>query len=747
MARRILIVEGEKDADRAWALDCPATTNAGGAGQWTAHAEGYVGQLIWAGARELVLIPDRDPPGWAHMRGVLASVQEYAPGLIACRWLTLPGVSAKGDLSDWLDQGHTREELEALIQAAPVVSEAPPEPEPETTPAAAATGPPVRRDSKAPAEPAECRVAEGAFCWVRRLRGREFTEELCNFSARIVEEHQVEDGSGERHLVEVIEGRLADGTPLPPLRVPAARFANMSWVAEGWGGAARLKPSFGARDRVRYAIQLHSPAIARYSVFSHTGWRTVAGQWVYLTSAGALGAPEPVRVELEPGLRTYAVPLVAEDPAEAMGRSLALWELGPLSITVPLWAAMFRAPLCEVLPATFTVWLEGLPATLKTSTALLFLSHFGDFSGREDLAAEWRDTANALERKRFVIKDAPLLIDDFVNEGEEAGAKARTLVRGQANRAARARLTVDLAFRTSYPPRGLLLVTGETRPAGQGWASRMLILPFARETIDRARATASQRGAGRLPHAMSGYLGWLAPQLGDPTWRGALGRAFDEARSRARTEHGLLRVPEIVAHLWLGAVTGLRYAAACGALTAAQRDEREALVWGALLGAKGSQDAELALQGEPRRFLAALWGLLTTGQAVLLRRDDPGRDYKGRAPAIGWEDGTSVLLHREAACAAVARVCRDLGEPLRAGPHQVTKFLRDEGVLLKGEGANLMRQVRVAGEPRRVLCLPKAALAAYTGEQGWLGTGAPPEWVEDGEPAEAPPSGSEEEPF
>jgi hypothetical protein len=734
-ASRVCIVEGEKDADRLWSLGLPATTNAAGAGKWRLHADDYGRQLVWAGVREVVLLPDRDAPGWAHMGDVLRACLDS--GVTSVRWLALPGLPPKGDVSDWLDAGHTADELRALIEAAPLVTEAPAfEPvAPTGTP-----GPPPAPERQ---ESPEYQILDGAFHWLRRVRGVAIPERLCNFSARIVEEHRVDDGSGETHLLQFIEGRLEDGTPLPVARVPAAKFAAMNWVAEEWGGRAAMKPTLGVRDRIRYAIQLVSTDVRRCAVFAHTGWRELDGRWVYLSSTGGLGARDEVVVELDGPLRTYAIPLQAEDPREAMGRSLALWHVAPLTVTVPLWAAMFRAPLCEVRPCDFTMWIEGRPNTLKTSTSLLFLSHFGPFEGSDTVAAEWHDTANALERKRFVVKDAPLLIDDFTREADEMDAKARRTIRTQGNRSARARLTAELRFRSEYRPRGLLLVTAETRPGGEGWTARTLVLPFGPATVDRGRLKAAQLASGRLAHAMSGYLAWLAPQLGDPRWRESLHAQFREARERARTSGGLLRVPEIIAHLWLGVLTGLRYAEACGALTAAARETREQEAWQALLGAKQVQDEELEVQSEPRRFLGALWALLSSGQAVLLDRQDSGRHYQGRVPAIGWEDAQAVYLNREVAFPLVARLCKEGGEPLRAGPHQMTRFLKDDGVLWLGEGAHLLRRVRIGSESRRLLCLLKPRLAHYTGEDGWLGTRAPeppPDWVDEPEAVDGDPT-------
>lgn len=106
----VYVVEGEKDADRLAAAGLCATTNFEGAAtgsQKPKWRNSYTAAL--AGA-DVVLLPDNDEPGKAHMRHVAAALA----GKALVRWLELPGLPAKGDVSDWLNAGHTVDELKAL---------------------------------------------------------------------------------------------------------------------------------------------------------------------------------------------------------------------------------------------------------------------------------------------------------------------------------------------------------------------------------------------------------------------------------------------------------------------------------------------------------------------------------------------------------------------------------------------------------------------------------------------------------
>ena len=103
----VLAVEGEKDVDRLWDLSLPATCNHGGAGKWSTHTA----QLVAAGVKRVVVIPDADDPGQKHGRTVAQSC--VAAGLTV-KLVTLPD-GAK-DVSAYLDAAGTKATLTALIQ-------------------------------------------------------------------------------------------------------------------------------------------------------------------------------------------------------------------------------------------------------------------------------------------------------------------------------------------------------------------------------------------------------------------------------------------------------------------------------------------------------------------------------------------------------------------------------------------------------------------------------------------------------
>lgn len=109
-SRTVFVVEGERDADNLSRLGLTATTAPGGAGKWR---EEYLEALHGA---DVVILPDNDEPGHKHAEQVAKSLHGVAARV---RVLSLPGLPAKGDASNWIAAGGTKEELLRLAEEAP----------------------------------------------------------------------------------------------------------------------------------------------------------------------------------------------------------------------------------------------------------------------------------------------------------------------------------------------------------------------------------------------------------------------------------------------------------------------------------------------------------------------------------------------------------------------------------------------------------------------------------------------------
>lgn len=109
----VFIAEGEKDAESVAALGFIATTNSEGAGpgKWTSDLNRW-----FVGRQTAYILEDNDTSGRSHAREVGRNLQ----GVVAdIRVLSFPELPAHGDVTDWLELGHTRDELLARATLAP----------------------------------------------------------------------------------------------------------------------------------------------------------------------------------------------------------------------------------------------------------------------------------------------------------------------------------------------------------------------------------------------------------------------------------------------------------------------------------------------------------------------------------------------------------------------------------------------------------------------------------------------------
>lgn len=110
----VFVVEGEKDANTAERLGLVATTNVMGAGKWKTRGANYREHFR---AADVVVIPDNDEDprkGRAHADTIAKDLYEIAERV---RVLVLP--DGRKDLSVWVENGGTREVLDALVEDAP----------------------------------------------------------------------------------------------------------------------------------------------------------------------------------------------------------------------------------------------------------------------------------------------------------------------------------------------------------------------------------------------------------------------------------------------------------------------------------------------------------------------------------------------------------------------------------------------------------------------------------------------------
>lgn len=638
----------------------------------------------------------------------------------------------------------------------------------------------VNDDAPPPVEPESpehaYREIDGQMIYLRPTPEGPVPVVLANFTARIIAQAQVDDGA-ERSAVFTVSASLRGRSVT--FDVTAARFESLTWISEQLGAEAIVSPGQMTASRVRAAIKHLSLPIATRYAYGHTGWVEHDGHHVYLHSRGGIGqdgiVPE-VECDLDGTLERYTLPAPPVDEselAEAVRATLALLELAPPRVVVPLLCSIVRAPLGSTSTALHVVGRSGL---FKSEVVALAQQHFGPEMNAQHLPGSWESTDNALEEMAFRAKDALLVIDDFCPRGAQADharlhARAARIFRATGNRSARQRMRVDGTLRPSRPPRCLVVSTGEDMPGGASIRARLLAVEVRQGDIDPHVLTELQEAGteGRFAAGMSAYINWLAARLG--AIRQAQPGMLASLRTAAYRSDAHRRTKSTIADLAFGLGWWLSFAVESGVVDPYQAEELFRSAWNALGEVGAAQGAHQEDADAARRYVELLASALVSGEAHVAdgRHDGPpdqpvvhgwsqlddGR-WVPRGRRVGWRVDDEIWLEADAAFGVVARMANQQGTAFPVGKGTAARRLSEAGLLVQIERREdgtaryaARRTIPVLGVRMGVLTLrPVETWAAEVSvpSSPFLGTTRPISWralwncEADGESMATPPA-------
>lgn len=684
---RVVVVEGELDlhALRAVGIQAVVSVPDGAGSRLTAELLQPLAQY-----RQVLIATDADDPGEELARRLRQEL-----GASRCRRVVFrDGDALFKDANDALKAGWTRERFEVVMGPVRPGNDGD---DGETVLVAG------HDDAEGP-----YRLIDGQICRMRHDReGNELVQVLANFDARIFEEVAYDDGAEVVRAFKM-RGRLASGAALADARVTAGEFGGMNWVASAWGARALVSAGAGSRDHLRAAIQVLSEPNERL-VFRHTGWRFHEGHWVYLFQGGGVGA-ESVTVELDPPLDRFILPPETKDLRDAVSLSLRILDAAPPSVSIPLLAATYMAPLAFITSPDFALWMVGPTGSLKSELAALAQRHFGTFD-RKTLPGSWTSTENALEARLFTVKDAIAVIDDYAPNADsraqqELEKRAQRIIRGIGNRASRGRLRADLSQQPDRPPRGMVVCTGEDLPTGHSIQARLVIVEVDRERLNLDVITVLQASGDRLAHAMRGYIEWLQPVI--PQLKKEMPARLGRLRSELYQIGSHLRQADALAQLRGAFDLLLEFAEHVGAIDDVRATELRAAARQTLWRIGETQGNVLRDLEPAERFITVLGTLLEQRRVRLVEKGTSPR--ADDVEAVGWFDEDFAYLLPEAARRRVATFLRESGEAWSHSAHALHKALVRKGIVVPGPDGRPEMQVRVGDGKRRVLRLRLTAL-------------------------------------
>lgn len=558
--------------------------------------------------------------------------------------------------------------------------------------------------------------------------GKDGEEILANFWAKIIRETKYVDGKTEARFL-TLKGGNKDNN-FDDIVIAAEKFNAMSWVTPAWGVRAILAPGQGTRDDMRMAIQVDSMEAERITIYTHTGWSKINGEWTYLHAQGGInkkGNDTKIKVQLPPELSKFILPKVNFDDKlrESVRASLGIMTIALPRIIWPLLAAVYRS---AIGPADFAVHISGRTGTYKTEICSLMQSHFGEQMDARNLPGSWSSTPNALEAQAFLLKNAIFVVDDFVPGGTTWQTKALEkaadqLIRAQGNQAGRARLHDTSQLQTTMYPRGIILSSGEEIPTGQSIRARMFIIDIAPNDINVEKLTKLQGQRKAYVHSMAGFVKWLAmSKLTE------MQKECREMTNKARDEHiqiGHTRTPTNIGNLLAGVWFFLQYAQLIKAIDQTEKNAILEMATSGIIEAAEMQNEFLETADPVDIFLTTLQGIWTAQaghcrtrdggvpeQAELLGyevKDDHGMPvYKAGGPCVGWVDKQADELFLDTT-SAIELIKKKAQGKLSLTKQTIIKRLVDGQKIKRteiGRGRNTVRiNCQAATRTVIVLCL------------------------------------------
>ncbi len=551
----------------------------------------------------------------------------------------------------------------------------------------------------------------GVHMWRRGRDGIEYAHNLSDFWARIIEDVTIDDGLETTRRFTIEGGK--QGSTFPPIRVATDTFKGLGWVVRHWGNDAILRSGQTTQDNFREFIQVYSArqGVLRKNVFAHTGWRQEKGKWVYLHAAGCLG-DDTVSVELPGDYITqgrYCLPREPQNEAEAIRAALDFLTLSTKpEIMYPLFGYTFLSVLTSVLspPPAFLVYLYGEKDSFKSTLAALCLAFFGIYSKAG--LANFDSTANALMKRAAILKDTLLVVDDYYPGHRQKDAQAREslaqrIIRDVGNRTGRGRLNSDTTEKPTPYPRGGVIITGELLPELQSTLSRIVAIELQASDLDLNRLSALQDKAPLLPSAMTSFITWLQPRIGDI--QAAFPVALADMRRRGAIE-GSRKLPEHGAYLQYALELLLQWAVDKKAMTESDRKWSINLAWLAIQRALDVHGKRVEGEDPARFFFEIVGSLLAQGKARMDHRHsgyDRDATIGGHGgELIGYYDGEFYYLLPAPVWLSVTTRLRLSGDTFPFNKGTLYDVLAKRGFLETNGDRSFSRQ-RIKGQLTTVL--------------------------------------------
>lgn len=492
---------------------------------------------------------------------------------------------------------------------------------------------------------------------------------------------------------------------------PHAKFSPGCRVYIGKGNAAR----FGE------LMSMQCEDVETQVVYSHTGWKIIDGERVFLNGENAVtadGLTDRFSVELDPDLkRAFSFTAGEVDEAAAFSSVLGdMTQAAPDWLVVPSLAYVFLSPLNAMLRSkgaepSFSFYLIGKTGSYKSSWAKVLLGFFGGLGFAETAPITFLDTQNAIGRKLALGADIPLLLDDRrptsnLQDKQRYEGIEKFVSSAIGDRAARGRLNADATAKVSYIARCNLIVTAEEafQNIGSSAIARSVSIELQSDTINFDGLRKLQKNTVHFNRVMVLFLQWLIGHYEE--MENCVSNRLEEYREIFMGA-GHPRLATAFACLMLGYNTFLAFLQEQGQIDQIKAKAMRKRAIEIFLEMCKRQSAKVESEKPTKLFVDLLGEMLETRQVriVDLQPDTgTGTHHPLSSSVIGYRDGDFVYLIPKAAYSAVVQYYSRSGYTFPASPPALWKMFRDEGKLLC-DGERTDKRKTINGRTGRYICL------------------------------------------
>lgn len=463
----------------------------------------------------------------------------------------------------------------------------------------------------------------------------------------IVTKKIIFNNGNDKEIKYLIKALLLDKNKmLEEIEITPQEYNSFKFIlGSNWDKDAIIEPGNSNFGRLKYIAQyIARTTMKEQEVYTNTGFKRIGKDLVFLYHNGIIGNGDNINVDLsQDELERYCFTDKEFDPKQALNRSYSMLSISTYDITIPLIATIYLAPLTTLLQEEgihpdFILMYVAKTGSRKSSIVAAGISHFGNFT-RDTLPASFENTVSAIERKAFILKDVPIVLDDLK---PAVDMKQQLGVLGKAygifgDRSSKSRINPNLKnLRPTYTARGLCIVTSEIIPdLPESRLLRSIIVNIKKKDINLEKLTAIQNNKEELAYAMKIFIKWIIDN--ETSIRSQAKQIMQELQKKQNNSlHG--RTNEAINVMMIGFIFFLEFMLKNDIINENEYYKMKNKAYTTLKDIANNQTKELEDTSPVTRFYNAIEESLSTGKIYLLDYETgkPVMDTKGQM--VGFLD-------------------------------------------------------------------------------------------------------------